>query len=413
MPAVPMCIEHMARESFHYVKSDGHRGGKTWVKNSKRTAHLDMDKLHEARFYEALPEGRVLCTLCPHDCHIVEGGRGACGVRYNKNGVLYTLVYDRVVSRSVEPVEKKPLYHFYPGSTAYSIATVGCNLRCAFCQNWEISQWPKEHLPKRLAQSGEVETQEPICPRLTELEKAIPGERVTPQTIVEAALAAGATSIAYTYTEPTIFYELAYDTAVLAREHGLKNIFVTSGYISEAPLRELATVLDGVNVDLKFFKEKSYRRISRVRMQPILDAIRLYHDLGVWVEVTTLVIPGVNDSDEELKAIAEFVHSVGVEVPWHVSQFYPAHKMLDRPVTPMETLRRAGDIGRAAGLRYVYEGNVPGEKGENTYCYKCDSLLIDRYGFYVRANRIRAGCCPDCGAMIEGIGMSADREGGG
>jgi len=370
-----------------------------------------MDELHEARFYETLPDGRVLCTLCPHDCRIVEGGRGACGVRYNQNGVLYTLVYDRVVSRSVEPVEKKPLYHFHPGSTAYSIGTVGCNLRCAFCQNWEISQWPKEHLPKRLAPSGKLETQELICPRLAELEEAIPGERVTPEAIVEAALAAGATSIAYTYTEPTIFYELAYDTAVLAREQGLKNIFVTSGYISEAPLRELATVLDAANVDLKFFKEKSYRRISRVRMQPILEAIRLYHELGVWLEVTTLVIPGVNDSDEELKAIAEFVHSVGVEVPWHVSQFYPAYKMLDRPVTPTKTLRRAGDIGRAAGLRYVYEGNVPGEKGENTYCYNCDSLLIDRYGFYVRSNRIRGGRCPECGVPIDGIGMAPDRGG--
>jgi pyruvate formate lyase activating enzyme len=378
---------------------------------SKSRGYPDMDELHEARFYEALPNGRVLCTLCPHDCNIAEGGRGACGVRYNQNGILYTLVYDRVVSRSVEPVEKKPLYHFFPGSTAYSIATVGCNLRCAFCQNWDISQWPKEHLPKHLTPSGEVKAQEPICPRLAELEEAIPGERVTPEAIIEAALAAGATSIAYTYTEPTIFYELAYDTAVLARKRGLKNIFVTSGYISEAPLRELATVLDAVNVDLKYFKEESYRHISRVRMQPILEAIRLYYELGVWVEVTTLVIPGVNDSDEELKAIAEFVRSVGVEIPWHVSQFYPAHKMLDRPVTPIETLRRAGDIGRAAGLRYVYEGNVPGEKGENTYCYNCNSLLIDRYGFYVRANHIRGGCCPNCGEPIDGVGMAPDREG--
>jgi len=364
-----------------------------------------MSELHEARFYETLPNGQVLCTLCPHDCRIAVNGRGACGVRYNKDGVLYTLVYDRVVSRSVEPVEKKPLFHFYPGSTAYSIATVGCNLRCSFCQNWDISQWPKEHLPKRLASKGEIETQEDICPRLIELEKAIPGEQVTPATIVETALAANATSIAYTYTEPTIFYELAYDTAVLAKENGLKNIFISNGYISEAPLRELATVLDAANIDLKFFSEKSYRHISRVRMQPILDAIRLYYELGVWVEVTTLVIPGINDSDEELKAIAEFVYSVGAEVPWHVSQFYPAHKMLDRPVTPMETLQRAGDIGRAAGLRYVYEGNVPGEKGENTYCYNCDSLLIDRYGFYVRSNRIHDGRCPDCNELIDGIGM--------
>jgi pyruvate formate lyase activating enzyme len=367
-----------------------------------------MTELHEARFYETLPGKQVLCTLCPHDCRIADGGRGACGVRYNKHGVLYTLVYDKVVSRLVEPVEKKPLYHFYPASTAYSIGTVGCNLRCAFCQNWQISQWPKEHLPKRIGPNGKLETQEPICPRLAELEDAIPGEHVTPQGIVNAALSAGATAIAYTYTEPTIFYELAYDTAVLARKQGLKNIFVTSGYISEAPLRELVTVLDAVNVDIKFFKEESYRHTSRVRMQPILDAIRLYHELEVWLEVTTLVIPGINDSDAELKAIADFVYSVGREVPWHVSQFFPAYKMHDVPVTPLETLRRAGEIGRAAGLRYVYEGNVPGEPGEDTQCWQCGALLIDRYGFHVRANRIRAGCCPDCGAAIDGIGMSTD-----
>ena len=365
-----------------------------------------MYKLYEARFYQALSGEEVLCTLCPHNCHIAEGGRGACGVRYNKHGVLYTLVYDKIVARSVEPVEKKPLYHFYPGSMAYSIATVGCCLRCAFCQNWQISQWPKDHLPKRLDPNGPVETQEPICPQLLELEHAIPGEPVTPAGIVEAALAAGATSIAYTYTEPTIFYELAYDTAVLARKQGLKNIFVTSGFINEAPLRELATVLDAANIDLKFFKEESYRRISRVRLQPILDAIRLYHQLGVWVEVTTLMVPGINDSDEELDGIARFVHSVGVEVPWHISQFYPAYKMSDHPVTPLETLRRASDIGRAAGLRYVYEGNVPGERGENTYCYHCGSLLIHRYSFYVQNNRIHNGFCPDCGAVIDGVGMS-------
>jgi pyruvate formate lyase activating enzyme len=227
--------------------------------------------------------------------------------------------------------------------------------------------------------------------------------------IVQAAVNAGATSIAYTYTEPTIFYELTYETAVLAREQGLKNIFVTSGYICEAPLRKLATVLDAVDVDLKFFKEQSYRRVSRVRMQPILEAIRLYRELGVWLEVTTLVIPGINDSDEELDNIAEFVHSVGAEIPWHVSQFHPAYKMLDRPITPLKTLRRAADSGRAAGLRYVYQGNAPGEDTQNTYCYNCNALLIGRHGYLMRGNRILHGRCPDCGTSIDGIGMSADK----
>ena len=365
-----------------------------------------MNERHEARFYEVLQDGFVRCTLCPHRCRIAEGGRGVCGVRYCLGGKLYTLVYDKVVSQNIDPIEKKPLFHFYPGSRAYSIAAVGCSLHCAFCQNWEISQWAKTQLPGRISPHEEIEDREPASQWLEKLEEAIPGESVTPQVIVGAALASGSTSIAYTYTEPTIFYELAYDTALLARKQGLKNIFVTSGQIDAAPLRELATVLDAANIDLKYFKEQSYQRISGVHMQPILDAIRLYRGLGLWVEVTTLVIPGVNDSDEELKAIAEFVCSVGAEIPWHVSQFHPTYKMLDRPITPLETLQRAGRIGRAAGLRYVYEGNVPGVKGEDTFCCHCGALLIDRYGFHVQSNRIRNGCCPDCGASIDGVGMS-------
>ena len=365
-----------------------------------------MQSLHEAQFYERLPGNEVRCTLCPHDCRIRDGGRGACAVRFNDGGVLYTLVYDKVVSREIDPIEKKPLFHFLPGSRAYSIATVGCNLRCAFCQNWEISQWPKETLPRGFAPSGATGPAEPVCPQLTAIDDAVVGERVTPQEIVDSALATGCRSIAYTYTEPTVFYELSYDTAVLARASGLKNIVVTNGFISEAPLRKLAPVLDAANVDLKFFNPESYRRISRARIEPIQDGIRLYRALGVWVEVTTLVIPGVNDSDEELRNIARFVVSVGPEVPWHVSQFYPAWKMLERPVTPVETLRHAAHVGREVGLRYVYEGNVPGEKGENTYCPGCGALLIERYGFRVRENRVRRDKCPDCGVKIDGVGMS-------
>lgn len=366
-----------------------------------------MSALHEARFYEALPHARVRCTLCPHDCRIPHGARGACGVRYNHAGKLYTLVYDKVVAREVNPIEKKPLFHFYPGSTAYSISTVGCNLRCAFCQNWHISQWPKDHLPKHIEQSDENRI-EPICPQLAAMDDAIPGEPVTPERLVEAALATSSTSMSYTFTEPSIFYELAYDTAVLARQRGLKNNFVSNGFISEAPLHKLATVLDAANIDLKFFKEQSYRRIARARLAPILDAIRLYHELGVWLEVTTLLVPGLNDSEQELRQIAEFICSVGRQIPWHVTQYYPAYKMRDRPPTPVETLRRARAIGSETGLRYVYEGNVPGEGGENTYCHKCQTLLIERYGFYVRSNRIRDGRCPACGTLIDGVGMSMD-----
>ena len=371
-----------------------------------------MRSLHEAMFYEKLEGHEVLCTLCPHDCRIRDGGRGACGVRFNDRGSLYTVVYDKVVSRQIDPVEKKPLFHFFPGSSAYSIATVGCNMRCSFCQNWVVSQWPKEMLPKSLDEDARLAAKEPVCPQLAALDDAVVGERITPEQIVGAALATGCRSIAYTYTEPTVFYELAHDTAVLARERGVKNIFVTNGFISEAPLRELATVLDAANVDLKFFKPESYRRISRARLDPILAAIRLYRELGIWVEVTTLVIPGVNDSDEELRGIAEFLRSVGPEVPWHVSQFYPAYKMTDRPPTPVTTLRRALEIGRAAGLRYVYEGNVPGEEGESTYCHRCKAVLIERHGFFLLQNRVANGGCPTCGAKVDGVGMSGARSDG-
>lgn len=367
-----------------------------------------MPPLHEARFYQHLPDGRLLCTLCPHDCRIHEGGRGACGVRYHHDGKLYTLVYDKVISRHLDPVEKKPLFHFYPGSRAYSIATVGCNMRCSFCQNWQISQWPKQNLPRRLASEGQEETVQPFCPQLETLGLGVPGEPVKPDGLVRDALRAGAQAIAYTYTEPTIFYELAYDTAVLAREQGLKNIFVSNGFIGEAAQRQLAPVLDAANIDLKFFRDESYRRISRARLQPVLDAIQRYHELGVWLEVTTLVIPGLNDSEAELRSIAQFIHDLDPGIPWHVTQYYPAYMMHDRPPTPVQTLRRAREIGLETGLRHVFQGNVPGEGGENTFCPACHALLIERYGFYVRYNRIRDGRCPECGTVIEGVGLSGE-----
>jgi pyruvate formate lyase activating enzyme len=364
-----------------------------------------MTAVHEARFYEPIPDKKVLCTLCPHDCRIRNNGRGACSVPYNRDGELYTLAYNKVVAREVNPIEKKPFFHFHPGSYAYSISTVGCNLRCAYCQNWQISQWPKDHLPKKLNKSAE-DTPEPLCPQLEAMDAEVPGEPINPAEVLRAAAHTGCLSVSYTFTKPTIFYELAYDTAVLAREQGLKNNFVSNGFISEVPLREIAPLLDAVNIDLKFFREASYRRISRARLQPVLDAIRLYHALGVWVEVTTLVVPGLNDSDEELSRIAEFLCDVDPAIPWHLSRYYPAYRMFDHPFTPVHTLQRAREIGRKAGLRYVYEGNVPGEGGENTYCYQCDALLINRFGFFVRQNRIRGGACPDCGTSIDGLGTS-------
>jgi pyruvate formate lyase activating enzyme len=363
-----------------------------------------MSALNEARFYETLDDNKVICTLCPHDCRISNGARGACGVRYNHNGKLYTLVYDKVVAREVNPIEKKPLFHFYPGSLAYSISTVGCNLRCSFCQNWDISQWPKDHLPKHLNVDKD-EISGVICPQLEKIEGGIVGETVTPEIIVDSAKSTGCISTSYTFTEPTIFYELAYDTAVIAHKQGLKNTFVSNGYISETPLRELATVLDAANIDLKFFREKSYRHISKARLKPVLDAIQLYYELGVWLEITTLIIPELNDSDEELKQIAKFIYDINPNIPWHVTQYYPAYTM-DRPHTPVATLRRAREIGLEAGLHYVYEGNVPGEGGENTYCFQCGTLLIERFGFYIKQNLIVDDACPKCKTTIAGIGLS-------
>ncbi len=358
--------------------------------------------MREARFYERLEQGRVQCRLCPHDCLIAPGKRGVCAVRYNSAGTLYTLVADRIIARHLDPIEKKPLFHVYPGSSIYSLATIGCNLRCRFCQNWEISQWPHEHLPKGIDQ-GEGQT--PLCPQLAQLDDQIPGEPVTPAEIVRAALASGARAIAYTYTEPTIFYELAYETAVLARAQGLLNVFVTNGFINEAPQRELAGVLDAANIDLKFFRDESYRRLSRVRLQPILEAIARYHDLGVWIEITTLVIPGINDSEDELKEIARFICALSPDIPWHVSRFHGDYQMREIPPTSASTLRRAFEIGREAGLHYVYLGNLPGMMGEDTHCPGCGARLIHRYGFRLLDNRIRQGACPECGTRIAGLNL--------
>lgn len=356
----------------------------------------------EAAFYARLPDGRVRCTLCPHQCRLADGTLGACGVRVNHHGTLYTLVSDRLVASNTEPIEKKPLFHVLPGSLAYSIATVGCCLRCSFCQNWQISQWPFEHLPRRVDWADE-RAPAASCATFRALQARIPGAATTPERIVAEALASGATSIAYTFVEPAVFYELVLETATLARERGLRNLFITCGYVSAAALDRLASVLDAVNVDLKFFRESSYRRVSRGSLQPVLDAIEACHLRGVWVEVTTLVIPDLNDSDAELRGMARFLRAVSPDIPWHLSRFFPAYQMRDRPPTPVATLRRARRIGLDEGLRYVYLGNVAGEAGEHTECHRCGARLIERAGHVVRANAVINGRCPTCREGVAGI----------
>ncbi len=336
--------------------------------------------MREAMFYQKLDDNKVKCYLCRHECVIVDGKTGICGVRENKEGTLYTLVYGKLVSINIDPVEKKPLYHFLPGTDTYSIATVGCNFRCEHCQNYEISQMPREG-------------------------HAIVGESFSPSEIVRDALAQGCKSISYTYTEPTIFFEYAYDIAKLAKEEGLKNIFVTNGYIGEEPLRTIAPYLDAANIDLKAFTEEFYRKICGARLEPLLKSIRLYKELGIWIEITTLIIPDLNDSEDELRQIARFIKSLGEETPWHVTAFYPTYKLTNKPPTPVETLERARKIGLEEGLRYVYEGNIPGTEGGNTYCYKCGELLIRRYGFTVLEKKIKDSKCSACGTEIDGIGL--------
>lgn len=331
-----------------------------------------------AMFQDARPNGKVQCSLCSHRCLISEGRRGLCAVRENRGGILYTLVYDRIIARNIDPIEKKPLFHFLPSSRSYSIATPGCNFRCLHCQNADISQLPREF--------GGV----------------IPSEYVSPKEIVDAALASGCASISYTYTEPTIYFELAHDTAILASKAGLKNVFVTNGYITAEALKKIRPYLHAANIDLKGFTDDFYRRVCGARLGPVLDAIRLYKEYGIWIEITTLVIPGHNDKEEELRRIAEFVGSVGEDIPWHVTRFHPTYQLNDSPRTPLETLRQAREIGLAAGLKYVYEGNIPGE-GEDTFCWSCKKMLVKRTGFFVEQNLVKSGKCPYCGVAIAGV----------
>ena len=339
--------------------------------------------MHKALLYKELEDNKVHCFLCQFHCNISPGKRGVCGVRENRDGTLYTLVYDRIISRSVDPIEKKPLFNFLPGTKSYSIATVGCNFRCLHCQNFDISQMPRER-------NG-----------------SIIGEHATPEDIVHDAGSQGCASISYTYTEPTIFFELAYDTARLAREEGIKNVFVSNGYMTREMLDMMDGFLDGINVDLKAFTEEHYKKVCGAKLSGVLDSLKYIKKLGIWLEVTTLVIPGYNDSDESFKNIADFIkNDLGEETPWHVTAFYPTYKLLDAPRTPVSTLRRAMKIGQEAGLRYVYEGNVPGEGGENTCCYNCGELLIERFGYTITKNTIKDSACPKCGSAIDGIGLS-------
>jgi len=331
--------------------------------------------MKEAVFYQKLEENKVKCNLCHHKCTISPGKRGICQVRENRDGILYSLVYGKLIASHVDPIEKKPLFHFYPGSTAYSIATMGCNFHCLHCQNWEISQVKNE----------------------------IAGKETTPENIIKDALSLRCQSIAYTYTEPTIFFEYAYDTAKIAHKKRLKNIFVTNGYISEDALKDISPYLDAANIDLKSMNNKFYKNVCGANLQPVLDTIQLYHKLGIWIEITTLIIPGYNDNRKDLKRTAEFIGNIDTNIPWHVTRFYPTYKFNNIPPTPIQTIRETVEIGKKAGLKYVYQGNL--NEGENTHCPQCGKLLIERNSFRIASDTIKNGFCPYCNSKIVGKGL--------
>ncbi|WP_432735047.1 AmmeMemoRadiSam system radical SAM enzyme [Maridesulfovibrio sp. FT414] len=335
--------------------------------------------LHPARLWKKLKENKVQCRLCSYFCIIEPSAHGKCGVRQNVDGELMTKTYELVAAINIDPVEKKPLYHFLPGTSTFSLGTQGCNFGCTFCQNASLSQHPK---------TG----------------RQITGQKVTPQTIVEAAIAHNCDSISFTYSEPTIFFELMQDTARLAHGNGLKNIMVSNGFQSPECIEELTGLIDAANIDLKAFNDDFYREICSGRLSPVLENIKHMKKNGWWIEITTLLIPGKNDSPDELKQLAAFIaDELGEEVPWHISRFHPDYKMQDCPVTPMQALSLARKIGVDAGLEYVYVGNVPGNEHSTSFCPSCKAEIIKRFGFDMTNVGLEHGMCKYCGCKIDGV----------
>ncbi|MGE4292945.1 MAG: AmmeMemoRadiSam system radical SAM enzyme [Desulfovibrio sp.] len=335
--------------------------------------------MRRAELWEALSENRVHCRLCRQYCVIPEGETGLCGVRQNRGGALFSLVYGKVAALNLDPVEKKPLYHFLPGTRTFSFGTAGCNFSCAFCQNDTLSQTPRN--------GG-----------------GVPGRNATPEELVTAALRNQARSVSYTYSEPTIFFEFLRETAEEAMRSGLRNILVSNGFQSPGCLERLGPLVHAANIDLKAFTEQFYRELCGARLEPVLENLKTMRGLGWWLEITTLVIPGWNDSPQELVRIAEFIaRELGENTPWHVSRFHPQYRMAETPPTPVPTLERALEAGKRAGLRHVYIGNVPGHESDNTDCPACGARLLERVGFSVALNDIRDGKCGRCGADIAGV----------
>jgi pyruvate formate lyase activating enzyme len=348
------------------------------VAPARYTSTKNDDTLSDAVLWHGVEDDRVVCDLCAHRCTILPGKAGICKVRLNSGGILKTRVHNRLIAAHSDPIEKKPLFHFLPGTISFSIATVGCNFRCRFCQNWQISQHARQH-------------------------EGVPGERTTPERVVEAARESGAASISYTYTEPTIFFETCEVVGLLARQAGMKNVFVSNGYMTPEAVERALPFLDGINVDLKGFDDGRYRRVCGATLSGVLTGIDALLKAGIWMEITTLVVPGVNDSDAELTAIARHIAGLKRSIPWHISRFHPDYRMDEGAPTSIETLVRAAQIGRAEGLEFVYLGNVPGHGTENTYCPKCATMIFERYGFRLTKRALDVNRCPNCRTPIPGV----------
>jgi len=347
--------------------------------------------MKQARLYEKLGDDLVRCTACSWYCRIAPNQVGICATRLNQKGKLYSLVYGLAIGLHLDPVEKKPLFHFYPGEKLLSFGTCGCNFGCLFCQNWEMSNQIKN-------QKSKIKN---LKKELTNFIKAM-SQKITPKEIVEMAIFAGAKGIAYTYNEPVIFVEFAHDCMVLAKKKGLKNVFVSNGFESKESFDYIKDYLDAINIDLKSFRPEFYQKVCLSKIEPVKENIKRYFEAGIETEVTTLVIPGYNDTQKELEQIAQFLVSISPDIPWHISAFYPAYKMLDVPPTPVEKLILAYEIGKKAGLRYVYVGNVYDPLRSSTFCPKCGAMLVKREGYSVSIVNLKNGTCDKCGEKIYG-----------
>jgi pyruvate formate lyase activating enzyme len=331
----------------------------------------------EARYYKKLEGGGIECGICPRHCHVTDLERGYCGTRENRGDVYHTLVYGLPCALNIDPIEKKPLFHFYPGTTALSLATAGCNVNCKFCQNWDISQ-------SRPEQTENLD--------------------LPPKELVEICVSKKVPILAYTYSEPVIFYEYMYDTAELGHKKSIKSVMITGGYIEEKPLEDLMPHLDAIKVDLKAIREQYYRDVVHGELQPVLDRLIQMKKAGIWLEIVYLVVPTLNDTEAEFRDLAKWVKTnLGVETPVHFTRFQPQYLLKNLPMTPQKTLETAHEVARAEGLEFVYLGNLPGHPAESTYCPQCGAILIERRGYLISQYNLQGNHCPKCNRVIPGV----------